>query len=74
VCKFTKIFLNLGIFSKGRVGKNGATSKAHASENGAERGTQQRGKWLGLNSSSNTIFTSVTSTKDFKVRIDFNKY
>jgi len=36
-------------------------SKGHASENGTERGTRQRDKWLGLNSSSGTIFAGVTS-------------
>jgi len=37
--------------------------KGHTSENGTERGTQQRAKCLGLNSSSGTIFTGVTSNR-----------
>jgi len=44
---------------KAHASENG---KGHVNENGTERGTRQRDKWLGLNSSSGTIFTDVTST------------
>jgi len=37
------------------------SDKSHSNENGTERGTRQHVKWLGLDSSSGTIFTGVTS-------------